>query len=93
MPANHVFNFFFKQGDADHDGNVDLDDYNILAGNFNTSGNTFSDGDFDYDGTVELDDFDILASNFGTSLAGVRPRTAAPSGARIIESLQDDLLA
>ncbi len=52
-------------GDADHDGDVDLDDFVILKSNFGTAGATWEMGDFDADGDVDLDDFVILKRNFG----------------------------
>ncbi|MFW6154735.1 MAG: heparinase II/III domain-containing protein [Planctomycetota bacterium] len=54
-------------GDADGDGDVDLDDFAILKQNFGiTAGATWADGDFDGDGDVDLDDFAALKANFGT---------------------------
>jgi hypothetical protein len=53
-------------GDADLDGDVDSDDFNILSFNFgleNTA--SWSDGDFNGDGNVDSDDFNILLFNFG----------------------------
>ncbi len=56
-----------KPGDADGDGDVDLDDFVILKTNFGTpSGATTATGDFDGDGDVDLDDFVILKTNFGS---------------------------
>ncbi|NLF30680.1 MAG: DUF1565 domain-containing protein [Planctomycetes bacterium] len=53
-------------GDADADGDVDLDDFVILKQNFGTpAGATGANGDFDGDGDVDLDDFVILKNNFG----------------------------
>ena len=55
-------------GDADGDGDVDLDDFVALKNSFGTSGNaTWAMGDFDGDGDVDLDDFVILKTNFGTT--------------------------
>ncbi len=55
-------------GDADGDGDVDLDDFAILKRNFGTSeGADCSMGDFDEDGDVDLDDFALLKTNFGTT--------------------------
>jgi len=53
-----------RPGDADLDGDVDLDDFVILKQNFNT-GARRTRGDFDDDGDVDLDDFVILKQNFG----------------------------
>ena len=67
--GNFAFNFFFLRGDANHDGTVNLDDFNIMAANFGQSPRDFGQGDFTYDGIVNLDDFNVLASRFGTSVA------------------------
>ncbi len=68
LAANHVFNFSFLNGDANHDGRVNLLDFNILAANFGQSPRNFSQGDFNYDTIVNLSDFNILASRFGVAL-------------------------
>ena len=55
-------------GDADGDGDVDLDDFAILKSNFGmSSGATWEKGDFDGEGDVDLDDFVILKYNFGAT--------------------------
>jgi hypothetical protein len=57
-------------GDANIDGNVNLDDFNILATNFGLqAGAVWEDADFTYDGRVNLDDFNLLAGNFGFAAA------------------------
>ncbi|MFW6155545.1 MAG: GEVED domain-containing protein [Planctomycetota bacterium] len=55
-------------GDADLDGDVDLDDFVILKYNFGI-GSGWAQGDFDVDGDVDLDDFIILKNNFGATAA------------------------
>jgi len=55
-----------KSGDADFDGDVDLDDFVALKKNFATGG-TWAQGDFDLDGDVDLDDFVLLKKNFATA--------------------------
>jgi hypothetical protein len=67
MGADFVYNFFVLTADANHDGHVDLLDFNILAVNFGQSGRDGSTGDFDYDGDVDLADFNILSAKFGTN--------------------------
>ena len=69
LPANVVSEFFFLQGDANHDRRVNLADFNILAANFGQSPRDFTQGDFDYSGHVNLADFNILASRFGNVVA------------------------
>jgi hypothetical protein len=65
LPADHLFEFTFLRGDANGDGRVNLNDFNILAANFGQSPRDFTQGDFDYSGNVNLSDFNILASRFG----------------------------
>ena len=61
LSADNISFFFFLNGDANRDSHVNLLDFNIMAGNFNTSGKNFTQGDFNYDGNVNLLDFNILA--------------------------------
>ena len=67
MLADFTFDFFHLTGDANHDGHVNLLDFNIFAVNFNQSNRTFAQGDFNYDGVVNLLDFNLLGLNFNTS--------------------------
>lgn len=76
MAAPYEFFFHVLGGDADWNKTVDIDDFGILAMNFNTPG-TFSDGDFDYSGTVDIDDFSILATQFNVNLPSAE---ASPRG-------------
>jgi hypothetical protein len=55
-------------GDANLDGVVGSDDFNLLAFNFGDSDMTWADGDFNGDGIVGSDDFNLLAFNFGESV-------------------------
>jgi hypothetical protein len=70
-------------------------DFNIVAGNFGSSGATFSQGDFNHDGQVNLLNFNILAARFGQALpaaAAVRVGGQAAwtgFGQRLIEGLED----
>ena len=60
-------------GDANLDGNVNLNDFNVLATNFGQSNRTWEQGDFNEDGTVNLNDFNLLAANFGKTIVPAPP--------------------
>jgi hypothetical protein len=92
--ANSVaLDFFFLNGDADHDRDVDVNDLGILASNWQQSPRTFSLGDFDYSGTVDVNDLGVLASHWQQTLAplgaplGPALRNAAGRGTRLIEGM------
>jgi hypothetical protein len=68
---------YTRYGDANVDGVVNLNDFNILASNFGQAGKYWFEGDFDYDGLVNLQDFNRLAANFGLSAAGSTVTPAA----------------
>ena len=51
-------------GDADFDGDVDLNDFAALKAHFGAAGGP-ADGDFNGDGQVDLNDFALLKANFG----------------------------
>jgi len=53
-------------GDADADGDVDLDDFVILKQTFGQSPLMDNRADFDGDGDVDLEDFVVLKQSFGT---------------------------
>jgi hypothetical protein len=74
MAADSTSNFFFLNGDANHDAVVDVTDLGILATNWQGTGD-FLHGDFNYDGTVDVSDLGILATNWQQSL--VPPAVAA----------------
>jgi hypothetical protein len=57
-------------GDANLDGRVNLQDFNVLASNFGQGGMNWLGADFNGDTIVNLQDFNILASNFGLSARG-----------------------
>ncbi len=59
-----------REGDANLDGNVTLQDFNRLATFFGQTNQRWDNGDFNYDGNVNLQDFNRLAAQFGRSAAG-----------------------
>jgi GH18 family chitinase len=97
LGGEYVHPFTFLNGDANLDGQVNSDDFNILASNFGQPGNFF-DGDFSYNGVVNSDDFNILASRFGMSAASTTFAATTRIGApgkpgRILDTLRTDVLA
>jgi hypothetical protein len=50
--------------DLDHNGTVNIFDYNIMVGNFGKSGVGVSGGDIDNNGTVNIFDYNIIVGNF-----------------------------
>jgi autotransporter-associated beta strand protein len=66
-------------GDANLDGQVNTDDFNALATNFNGAG-TWVSGDFNYDGIVNALDFNAVATNFGSPVL----TAAAPLGTPVL---------
>ena len=64
-------------GDANFDGNVNVNDLTVVLTNFGrTSGTSWGTGDFNGDGTVDVNDLTIVLSHFGQSV-GVSGGTAA----------------
>ena len=55
-------------GDANRDGQVDIEDLTILLTNFGKTGMTWEQGNFDGDPTVDIEDLTILLTNFGRSV-------------------------
>jgi hypothetical protein len=82
LAQDYVLSFFFVNGDADHNGVVDVNDLGLLASNWQqpTEG-SYTLGDFDYSGTVDVNDLGILASNWQFNL-GPPPALASAITAR-----------
>lgn len=79
IDATAVLVRFTLPGDANLDRRVDIDDFGLLASNFNTP-SRWSRGDFNYSGTTDIDDFASLATNFNQALsaAGGESRGQVP---------------
>ena len=69
LAADHLHDFHFLAGDANHDARVNLIDFNTLASNFGQPDRDFTQGDFNYDSQVNLLDFNLLAGRFGSVIA------------------------
>ena len=68
--ANDTLLRYTRDGDADLNGSVNLNDFNRVAANFGQSNKVWVHGDSNYDGVVNLADFNALAGNFGQTAAG-----------------------
>lgn len=64
-------------GDANGDGDVDLDDLGALADSWGSVSGGWGNGDFDLDGDIDLDDLGRLADNWGATSSGM-PSFATP---------------
>jgi hypothetical protein len=58
---------FTYYGDADVDGDVDVDDQTLLGNNYGSQYAFWADGDFDYNNNVNADDLTIFSNNLGKS--------------------------
>jgi hypothetical protein len=70
-PAEAVMTSYYRlPGDANLDGQVDINDLTIVLANYNQSvGMTWSTGDFIGDGRVDINDLTIVLANYGASSA------------------------
>ncbi len=59
-------NMLALEGDTDGNLDVDITDFNVLAGSFGATNAEWTDADFDGDMDVDITDFNFLASNFGS---------------------------
>ncbi len=68
-----------EYGDADLDGKVDANDYNILAAHFGLTGSGRWDlGDFNNDDNVDFADYQIMEVYFGFGTGGSPPMPPMP---------------
>jgi uncharacterized repeat protein (TIGR03803 family) len=72
-----IFALHILPGDANGDGQVDINDLTIVLANFGQSGCAWSQGCMDNDptGTVDVNDLTIVLANFGDTFGA--PRLAA----------------
>ncbi|MFW6154577.1 MAG: choice-of-anchor Q domain-containing protein [Planctomycetota bacterium] len=71
-----AFEYQGTPGDADRDGDVDLDDFLVLKQHFGLpAGATWAMGDFNASRSVDLDDFVLLKQHFGAGAAPVASAT------------------
>ena len=72
-------------GDANGDGQVNINDLTIVLSNFGQTGRTWSQGEFTGDGTVDINDLTIVLAHFGQSVgaASAAGMTAVPEPAAL----------
>jgi hypothetical protein len=98
VDATTVLVKFTYLGDADLDGDVDVNDLGKLASSWQTAG-PWTSGDFDYDGSIGVNDLGMLATNWqagvgsplGPALAEALPGFGLP-GIHVPEPAQFGLL-
>jgi hypothetical protein len=71
--VNYMINLGGQPGDADGDGDVDMNDFNAIRDNFQQAAASRAEGDLTGDGTVDFKDFRQWKAN--------HPFTPAPAGA------------
>lgn len=75
--------FNTQYGDTDLDGDVDAQDFSVVAANFSTAGG-WANGDVNGDGVINSGDFSVLASNFGFGVASPAISVPEPSATLIL---------
>ena len=72
-------------GDANLDGNVNVNDLTIVLTNFGQStGMSWTTGDFNGNGVVDINDLTAVLANFGTSSVAAPAAVPEPSGAALL---------
>ncbi|MCS7032465.1 MAG: hypothetical protein NZ561_00545, partial [Phycisphaerae bacterium] len=61
-------------GDSNLDGGVNINDFSLLASNFNAASTNWPRGNYNYDANTDIADFAQLAANFNTTVPGDQPR-------------------
>ena len=73
-------------GDANRDGQVDINDLTIVLTNFGRTGRAWSQGAMDGDptGTVDVNDLTIVLANFGTTYGASSGVNAVPEPSCVV---------
>ncbi len=58
----------YLPGDANLDGQVDINDLTIVLANYDQTGQTWGTGEFTGDGTVDINDLTIVLAHYGQSV-------------------------
>ncbi len=71
-------------GDANGDGQVDVNDLTIVLSNFGQTGMAWAQGEFTGSGTVDVNDLTIVLANFGQTAASSAPAAVPEPGALLL---------
>jgi hypothetical protein len=71
MAGPFEMEFFILAGDANHDGQIDADDYFQIDLGYASGKSGFGNGDFDYNGVVDADDYFLIDQNFSKGSAAL----------------------
>ena len=71
-------------GDANGDGQVDVNNLTIVLTNFDQTGMTWSQGEFTGSRTVDINDLTIVLANFGTTYASAAGLAAVPEPSALL---------
>ena len=71
-------------GDFNDDGVVNMDDFLIMASNFNLRAQTFADGDMDFNRRIDLADFIEFRQLFNAQQVGQAQNVPEPSAAFLV---------
>ncbi len=99
LPAGGTFNEvvigYVYAGDANMDGNVNIQDFNQIAANFGSSATpSWVKGDLNYDGVVNSLDLNAVATEFGDGpLTAPLPSGAVALGALVPEPTSMGMIA
>ena len=98
LPALGVFESTLVPGDVDHDGQVTLNDFNVIRDNYGFSPNARSiNGDLNGDGVVDLSDFmlwkDLYVAAGGAGAGDVQAAVPEPASADLMWFASPILLA
>ena len=89
LAADYMTDFFFLNGDANHDRSVGFADLVAVAQHYGaTSGVNFVKGDFTYDGKVDFADLVLVAQKYGAVLAAPAMTVAAAPAMAAFKSSQ-----
>ena len=71
-------------GDADKDGDVDIEDLSLLAASWGECDKSWGDGDFTGDGCVTIEDLSLLAASWGAGTAAAGAPVPEPAALSLL---------